>query len=191
MEFRFFSGGSVSIVQADLCRETTDAILCPVMPSFKPMLKKDSIQRAIIKAGGAEGLLQAQTRAIRARPGVRRFPVGYTVVSGAGGLPCKRILNVVSMDFVKGRHVANERTTYKIVKAALSKAKHLGLESISIPAVGTKHFGATVADTIRGSFEAVREHYHRGKTPVRQVRLVYFGKKAMMDALSAAASMRK
>jgi len=190
MEFRFSSGGSVSIVQSDLCKEAVDAILCPVMPSFKPMLKKDSIQRAIIKAGGTKGLLQAQTKALRANPKAHRFPVGYTVVSSPGKLPCKSILNVVSMDFVKGKHVANERTTYKIVKAALSKAKSRGYESISIPAVGTKHFGATIADTIIGSFEAIREHYRKA-TSVRQVRLVYFGKKAMKDALKAAARMRR
>jgi len=190
MEFRFSSGGSVSIVQSDLCREAVDAILCPVMPSFKPMLKKDSIQRAIIEAGGAEGLLQAQTKAIRAKPGTKRFPVGYIIVSDAGGLACKKILNVVSMDFAKGRHVVNERTIYKIVKAALAKANRMGLESISIPAVGTKHFGATIADTIRGSFSAIREHYRKA-TSVKQVRLVYFGKQAMRDAIKAAAGMKR
>jgi len=191
MEFRFFSGGSVSIVQADLCRETTDAILCPVMPSFKPMLKKDSIQRAIIKAGGTEGLLQAQTKAIRANPRTRQFPVGYTVVSEPGKLPCGMILNIVSMDFEKGRHVVNEKTIYRIVKAALINANRMGLQSISIPAVGTKHFGATVADTIRGAFAAIREHYHKHETTIRQVRLVYFGKQAMRDAIKAAAGMRR
>ena len=190
MEFRFFSGGSVSIVQADLCRETTDAILCPVMPSFKPMLKKDSIQRAIIKAGGTEGLLQAQTKAIRANPRTRRFPVGYTIVSGAGRLPCRSILNVVSAGFAKGKHSVNEKTIYRIVKAGLDTARRRGFESISIPAVGTKHFGATVADTIRGSFEAIREHYRKA-TSVKQVRLVYFGKQAMRDAIKAAAGMKR
>ncbi len=191
MEFRFFSGGSVSIVQADLCRETTDAILCPVMPSFDPMVRQDSIQKAIIRCGGEEGLLEARKKA-RLRLGrAKRFPVGYTIASSAGRLPCRAILNVVSMDFVKGKHRVNERTIYTLVKAALAKANRMGLQSISIPAVGTKHFGATVADTIRGSFAAIREHHHRHETSIRQVRLVYFGKKAMMDALSAAAGMKR
>src|SRR5258706_15022954 len=86
MHRREFGARAIELVQGDITRETTDAI---VNAANSSLLGGGGVDGAIHRAGGPQIL--EECRAIRARQG--SLPPGQAVITGAGRLPCRFVIH--------------------------------------------------------------------------------------------------
>ena len=121
--------GGITLLQGDITKETTDAI---VNAANSSLLGGGGVDGAIHRAGGPE--LISECRSIRETKYPDGLPTGEAVATGAGNLACSWVVHTVGPIWRGG--VSNEEDLLKhSYTASLDCAKTLGAKSISFPAI--------------------------------------------------------
>ncbi|HBT38550.1 MAG: Appr-1-p processing domain protein [Thermotoga sp. 50_1627] len=126
-----FQGAVVEIVQDDITRQDTDAIVNAANSYLK---HGGGVAAAIVRAGGGEIQRESDEYVKRYGP----VPVSQVAVTGAGKLKARYVLHVVGPRWGEGNE---HEKLYRAVQNVLRKAEELSLSSISIPAISSGIFG--------------------------------------------------
>ncbi len=164
------SGKAIELVQGDITRETTDAI---VNAANSELLPGGGVCGAIHRAGGPA--IAEECRKLRAERG----PVspGQAVATGGGRLPARYVIHTVGPVWSGGASGEPEALA-SAYRESIRVADELGLKSIAFPAISTGIFGYPLHDATRVAVETVREVLPRAKN-VSTVRFVVFDDAAL------------
>ena len=150
-------GLSIEVLQANLCHETTDAIV-NINSKDMNMETAGALSKAVKLASGPQ--VQAECSQLGQQPG------GTAVITSGGNLQVRHIIHLIP-DSAQKDHLQ------QCVERCLRLAETHALQSISIPAVGTGAFGLSDADSASLIFKALG-NFNGSFNTVRKVRIVIF-----------------
>ncbi len=156
---------TIELVQGDITRETTDAI---VNAANSELLPGGGVCGAIHRAAGPS--LAEECRKLRAERG--RVATGQAVATSGGRLPARYVIHTVGPVWSGGSSGEPEALA-SAYRESIRVADELGLKSIAFPAISTGIFGYPLADASQVAVRAVREALPRAKN-VNTVRFVAF-----------------
>lgn len=148
---------SIEVLQGDLCKETTDAIV-NITSKDMNMATAGALSKAVQAASGPQ--VQAECSQLGQQAG------GTAVITSGGNLPARHIIHLIP-DAAQKDHLQ------QCVERCLRLAETHGLHSISIPAIGTGAFGLTAVDSASLIFKAFG-NFSGSFNSVRKVRIVVF-----------------
>ncbi len=119
------------LMKGDITELEVDAI---VNPANTKLLMGGGVAGAIKRKGGRE----IEEEALRKGP----VPIGEAVVTGAGRLRARYVIHAPTVMTPGGR--SSPQYVRKAVRAALKKAKELGLKVVAFPAMGSGVGGVPV-----------------------------------------------
>jgi len=164
------SGKTLELVQGDITRETTDAI---VNAANSELLPGGGVCGAIHRAGGQT--IAEECHKLRAGRGP--VSTGHAVATGGGRLPARYVIHAVGPVWCGGGSGEPEALA-SAYRECIRVADELGLKSIAFPAISTGIFGYPLADATQVAVQAVREALPHSKT-VNTVRFVVFDDAAL------------
>lgn len=127
-------GGAVlRVVQGDLTKETVDAV---VNAANEWLAHGGGVAGAIVRRGGLE--VQWESDAWVEQHG--KLAVGGVAVTGAGMLPCKKVIHAVGPVW-EGGDDDEADNLHAAVANSLTAAHDLGLRSLAMPAISSGIFG--------------------------------------------------
>jgi len=129
----------VEVVKGDITEECSDGIISVVHEDLK--MQNGNLSASIVSASGST--VQEELTA--------KFPQqpGSVVTTSAGDLAAKWIIHMV-------RRSGNKKHLQKCVHAALKEVHSMGLQSVSIPAVGSGGLGLCPSDSAEVVLETIR-----------------------------------
>jgi O-acetyl-ADP-ribose deacetylase (regulator of RNase III) len=157
----------LQIVQGDLTRETTDAI---VNAANSTLLGGGGVDGAIHAKGGPA--IREECARLRASTWPDGLPAGEAVITGAGRLPCRHVIHTVGPVWLGGRE-GEAQTLSRCYKNSLALAAAHGLTSVAFPSISTGAYGYPVDKAALVALRSVREMLDAG-SPVTLVRFVLF-----------------
>jgi len=163
-EAELANGTVVRVRKGDLTAEPVDAI---VNAANERLAHGGGLAGAIVRAGGDAIQWESSDKA--------PVPTGGAVSTGAGALPCRRVIHAVGPVWSRYTEDEADRLLASAVRSALDVAHEEGLASISIPAISSGIFGfpkdrcAVVMLDAIGAFLA-----DRPATTVREINLCNF-----------------
>ncbi len=157
--------GTITLVQGDITKETTDAI---VNAANTELLPGGGVCGAIHRAGGPE--IAEECRRIR----VERGPVspGGAVATTGGKLPARHVIHAVGPVWQGGRSREPE-TLASCYRESIRVADGLGLRSIAFPAISTGIFGYPLQQAAEVAVKAIAEALRKATT-LTEARMVVF-----------------
>ncbi len=159
------SGGrELRIVQGDITRETTDAI---VNAANEHLAHGGGVAGAISRAGGPA--IQAES--------TRKAPIatGEAVITTAGNLPAKYVIHAVGP---RGGGHESDLLLEAAVRSALHVAEQNKLQSIAFPAISTGIFGYPLHDCARIMTKVCAEWIRDPARHLETIRIVLFDRTA-------------
>jgi O-acetyl-ADP-ribose deacetylase len=162
---RTFGGSRLELVQGDITRELTDAI---VNAANSGLLGGGGVDGAIHRAGGPAIL--EECREIRERQGP--LPAGEAVITSGGRLAARHVIHTVGPVWRGGAH-AEAETLARCYRSSLELAAARGLSSVSFPAISTGVYGYPVDGAAAVALRTLREVLSAG-SPVTLVRCVLY-----------------
>ena len=163
-------GKAMELVQGDITRETTDAI---VNAANSDLLPGGGVCGAIHRAGGPA--IAEECRKLRAERGP--VSTGHAVATGSGRLPARYVIHAVGPVWSGGSSGEPEALA-NAYGESIRVADELGLKSIAFPAISTGIFGYPLGDATQVAVRTVREALPRAKN-VNTVRFVVFDDAAL------------
>jgi len=164
------SGKTLELVQGDITRETTDAI---VNAANSDLLPGGGVCGAIHRAGGPA--IAEECRKLRAERGP--VSTGHAVATSGGRLPARYVIHAVGPVWSGGSSGEPEALA-SAYRESIRVADELGLKSIAFPAISTGIFGYPLDDATQVAVRTVREALPRAKN-VNTVRFVVFDDTAL------------
>lgn len=158
---------AIELVQGDITRETTDAI---VNAANSELLPGGGVCGAIHRAGGPS--IAEECATVRAQRGP--VPPGGAAPTKAGELSARYVIHAVGPVYQGGRRGEAE-VLASCYRESLRVADSLGLKSISFPAISTGIFGYPVPEAAAVALGAVGQILPALKH-VERVRFVLFDK---------------
>ncbi len=156
---------TLSIVEGDITRETTDAIVNAANSGLKG---GGGVDGAIHRAGGPKIMEECRT--------IGYCATGQAVITTGGNLKAKYVIHTVGPVY---RGVG--RNESELLKSAylesLKLASRKGLKSISFPAISTGAYGYPVSEAARIALKTAID-YLKEHADIEMVRFVLFGKPA-------------
>ena len=159
-----FRGCRIEVILGDLTQESTEGV---VNPANQNLFHGGGVAGALVAVGGAE--IQHESDRVRETLPGGFLPVGESVVTGAGSLPCRYIIHTVGPRWGEGDE---EEKLRMAVFNSLLRAEERGMRSISLPAVSTGVFGFPKergVEVILLSVKAFLEERPRGIEKIRFV----------------------
>ena len=148
---------SIKVVQGDLTKERTDAII-NISNKEMNLNNAGNLSKAVAQAGGSQ--LEKECRQLGQQPG------GTTVMTTGGNMQVRHVIHLIP-DLSSKPHLQY------CLEECLRLAEAKGFQSISLPAVGTGANGMTAADSANLIFQALRKM--KGTLcNIRKVRVVIF-----------------
>ena len=147
----------IEVLQGDLCQETTDAIV-NINSKDMNMVSAGALSKAVKQASGPQ--VEAECNQLGQQSG------GSAVITSGGNLQAHHIIHLIP-DSARKDHLQ------QCVERCLRLAETKGLQSISIPAIGTGAFGMSGADSASLLFQALG-NFSGSFNTVRKVRIVVF-----------------
>jgi len=163
---RDFRYGKIQLIQGDITREVTDAIVNAANPT---LLGGGGVDGAIHRAGGPAIL--AECKAIRASQG--ECPPGEAVVTTGGRLPARYVIHTVGPVW-RGGDRGEQEILASCYQNCLRLAVQKGLWSVSFPAISTGAYGYPVEMAAPVSLSTVATFLRREKPAPGLVRFVLF-----------------
>jgi O-acetyl-ADP-ribose deacetylase (regulator of RNase III) len=164
------AGKALELVQGDITRETTDAI---VNAANSELLPGGGVCGAIHRAGGPT--IAEECRKLRAERG--RVSTGHAVATNGGRLPARYVIHAVGPVWSGGASGEAEALA-SAYRESIHVADELGLKSIAFPAISTGIFGYPLREATETAVHTVREALARTKN-VNTVRFVVFDEAAL------------
>ena len=159
------SGKTLELVQGDITRETTDAI---VNAANSELLPGGGVCGAIHRAAGPS--LAEECRKLRAEHG--SVATGHAVATSGGRLPARYVIHTVGPVWSGGASGEPEALA-SAYRESIRVADELGLKSIAFPAISTGIFGYPLGEATRVAVRTVREVLPHAKN-LSTVRFVVF-----------------
>lgn len=156
----------VSIIQGDITRQTTDAI---VNAANSSLMGGGGVDGAIHRAGGPSILEECQQ--IVSRQG--RLPAGKAVITTGGNLRVKFVIHAVGPVWYGGNQGEPELLA-SAYQQSLQMAAENNLSSISFPAISTGAYGYPVAEAGRVALSTTVSFIREESTPIKEVVFVLF-----------------
>jgi O-acetyl-ADP-ribose deacetylase (regulator of RNase III) len=157
----------IEVIMGDITVQKVDAI---VNAANSTMLGGGGVDGAIHRAAGRD--LYEECLKVPEGPG-GRCPRGQCVVTGAGRLPCKKVIHTVGPVYSGGADDA--KVLGDCYRNCLAAAEREGLESLAFPNISTGVYGYPLREAAEVAISAVREILP--KTPsVKLVRFVCFSR---------------
>jgi O-acetyl-ADP-ribose deacetylase len=163
-------GKTLELVQGDITRETTDAI---VNAANSDLLPGGGVCGAIHRAGGPA--IAEECRKLRAERGP--VSTGHAIATGGGRLPARYVIHAVGPVWSGGASGEPEALA-SAYRESIRVADDLGLKSIAFPAISTGIFGYPLGEATQVAVRTVREALPRAKN-VNTVRFVVFDDAAL------------
>lgn len=167
----------VSIIQGDITRQATDAIVNAANPS---LMGGGGVDGAIHRAGGPAIL--EECKKIVAKQG--RLPTGKAVITTGGNLKAKYVIHTVGPVWHGGR-----RNEPELLKSAyyecLRLATESGLASVSFPSISTGAYGYPVDEAARIAVITVLSFLKEQATSLKEVVFVLFDSRTYESYLLA------
>jgi O-acetyl-ADP-ribose deacetylase (regulator of RNase III) len=140
---------SIEVILGDITAQKVDAI---VNAANSGLLGGGGVDGAIHRAAG--GALLDECRKIPSGP-QGRCPTGECVVTGAGLLPCKKVIHTVGP--VYSGSTNDELLLRSCYRNCLKAAEKAGLESIAFPCISTGVYGYPKPAAAKTAVLTVRE----------------------------------
>lgn len=167
----------LGLVQGDITRQTTDAI---VNAANSSLMGGGGVDGAIHRAGGPAIL--EECKQIVARQG--RLPTGQAVITTGGNLKARHVIHTVGPVWHGGGQGEPELLA-NAYRNSLKVAADNKLASVSFPSISTGAYGYPLAEAARVAIKAVVSFLGESPTPVREVTFVLFGGQALDSYESA------
>ena len=152
-------GTVIRVAFGDITSEHVDAVISITDPTLS---LRAGVPGAIKRNAGLEAAKECEAAVAKAGT---PLPLGHTIVTGPGHMPCKRIIHVVGPAHWEDGAAGDVKTA---VAAALSKAEELHCGSVSLPgtcAAASLSCAQTVAAAVVGWLQTT-------DTTLREARLV-------------------
>ncbi len=159
------SGKTIELVQGDITRETTDAI---VNAANSELLPGGGVCGAIHRAAGPS--LAQECWKLRTDGGP--VDTGYAVATSGGRLPARYVIHAVGPVWSGGNH-GEAQALASAYRESLRVAEELGLKSVAFPAISTGIFGYPLREAAEIAVQTVREFLLHASN-VQTVHLVVF-----------------
>jgi len=156
----------LSIIQGDITRQSTDAI---VNAANSSLMGGGGVDGAIHRAGGPAIL--EECRQIVARQG--RLPTGQAVITTGGNLPAKHVIHTVGPVWHGGDR-GEEGLLASAYRESLKLAAEHNLSSVSFPSISTGAYGYPVERAARAALQTVVDFLNQGPTSIKEVVFVLF-----------------
>lgn len=173
----------LSVVQGDITRQATDAI---VNAANSSLMGGGGVDGAIHRVGGPAIL--DECRQIVARQG--RLPTGKAVITTAGNLRARFVIHTVGPVW-KGGHKGEPELLASAYRESLKVAAENNLTSVSFPSISTGAFGYPVDEAARIAISAVASFLKERATSIRQVVFVLFDSGTYASYLAALGEVRE
>ena len=151
------SGVSIEVLQGDLCRETTDAIVNITSKDLN-MDNAGKLSQTVKQLAGPQ--VETELKQFGQQSG------GTALITSSGNLPTQKIIHLIP-------DTNNKDHLQQCVERCLRLAETHSLGSISIPAVGTGAFRVSAVDSASLIFKALK-NFSGSFCSVRKVRIVIF-----------------
>ena len=179
---RAAGSGTIQLVQGDITRETTDAIVNAANPS---LLGGGGVDGAIHRAGGPAIL--EECKAIRAARG--KCPPGEAVITTGGRLPARYVIHTVGPVWRGGGHGEPE-VLASCYRNSLRLAVQRAIRSVAFPSIGTGAYGYPVEEAAPVALSAVTSFLAREEGSPALVRFVLFDPGTLRAYREALRSLR-
>ncbi len=163
---REFGSSRIQLVQGDITRESTDAV---VNAANSSLLGGGGVDGAIHRAGGPDILAECKT--IRARRG--GCPAGEAVITTGGRLPARFVIHAVGPVW-EGGDRGEPEVLAACYRNSLRLAGEYGLRSVAFPSIGTGAYGYPVGKAALVALSAVSGFLSEGEGSIALVRFVLF-----------------
>lgn len=163
---RGFGTGVIRLVQGDITKESTDAI---VNAANRSLLGGGGVDGAIHRAGGP-AILEA-CKAIRARHG--ECPPGEAVVTTGGRLTAKHVIHTVGPVW-RGGNQGEPGILASCYRNSLRVALTMGLRSVAFPSISTGAYGYPVEGAAFVALSTVAAFLSKEERVPALVRFVLF-----------------
>ena len=151
------SGVNIEVLQGDLCRETTDAIVNITSKDLN-MDNAGKLSQTVKQLAGPQ--VETELKQFGQQSG------GTALITSSGNLPTQKIIHLIP-------DTNNKDHLQQCVERCLRLAETHSLGSISIPAVGTGAFHVSAVDSASLIFKALT-NFSGSFRSVRKVRIVIF-----------------
>jgi O-acetyl-ADP-ribose deacetylase (regulator of RNase III) len=156
----------LSIIQGDITRQSTDAI---VNAANSSLMGGGGVDGAIHRAGGPAIL--DECKQIVARQG--RLPTGKAVITTGGNLKAKYVIHTVGPIW-HGGNSGEPKLLASAYHESLKLATENNLNSIAFPSISTGAYGYPVNQASKVAIDAVITFLSQSTTSLREVVFVLF-----------------
>ncbi|MGW8285495.1 MAG: O-acetyl-ADP-ribose deacetylase [Candidatus Deferrimicrobiaceae bacterium] len=163
---RGFGTGVIGLVQGDITKESTDAV---VNAANRSLLGGGGVDGAIHRAGGP-AILEA-CKAVRAKQG--ECPPGEAVLTTGGRLPAKYVIHTVGPVW-RGGNQGEPGILASCYRNSLRVAVTMGLRSVAFPSISTGAYGYPVEEAASVALSTVAAFLSKEERAPALVRFVLF-----------------
>ena len=160
------NGAKLSLLQGDITRQETDAI---VNAANSSLMGGGGVDGAIHRAGGPKIL--EECKAIVARQG--RLPAGQAVITTGGNLSAKYVIHTVGPIWQGGSR-GEDRVLASAYRESLQLARQNNLKSIAFPSISTGAYGYPVREAARVAIRTTAAFLREEDSTLEDVRFVLF-----------------
>ena len=167
----------ISIIQGDITKQATDAIVNAANPS---LMGGGGVDGAIHRAGGSAIL--EECKQIVSRQG--QLPTGKAVITTGGNLKARFVIHTVGPVW----HGGNKREPELLASAyqeSLRVAAENNLNSISFPSISTGAYGYPTAEAAKVAVKTAASFLKKQTTSIKEVIFVLFDSATFEHYLSA------
>jgi len=140
----------VRLVKGDIINVETDAI---VNAANSSLMGGGGVDGAIHRRGGPKIL--EECKKIRATDWLHGLPTGKAVITGAGNLKAKYVINTVGPVWRGGNH-GEPKLLAKAYQNSLKLAVAKGIKTVAFPSISTGAYGYPVEEASRVALETVK-----------------------------------